>query len=66
MSKKLIKMLNDWGKINTPVTIIHGTRDGLVPLKNAFFAQKKLVNARVTMKIYKKTGRRKIQRPVLR
>ena len=29
---------------------------GLVPLKNAFFAQKMLINAKVTMKIYKNTG----------
>ena len=53
---ELRKMMSDWKNIDIPVTIIHGTTDSLVPLKNAFFAQKMLVNAQVTMKIFKNTG----------
>ncbi len=53
---ELKKMIPGWRRIRMPVTIIHGINDGLVPLANAYFAQKMLVNARVTMKIYKNTG----------
>ncbi len=53
---ELKKMSGNWWKINMPVTIIQGTDDDLVPLKNAFYAESKLTNAKVTMKIYKNTG----------
>jgi pimeloyl-ACP methyl ester carboxylesterase len=53
---ELKKMEPGWSEIKIPVTIIHGENDGLVPVENAYFAEKRLINAKVTMKIYKKTG----------
>jgi pimeloyl-ACP methyl ester carboxylesterase len=35
---------DDWDDIRTPVTIIHGTRDVLVPFENLVMAKEKLVN----------------------
>lgn len=49
-------MLPDWPAISTKVTILHGKDDGLVPIENARFAEKKLVNAHVKMAIYEDTG----------
>ncbi len=53
---ELKKMTGNWGKIDMPVTIIQGVNDDLVPLKNAYYAEDKLKNARVIMKIYNNTG----------
>ena len=49
-------MLPDWPDINTRVTILHGRKDGLVPIENAYFAEKALVNAEVRMALYEDTG----------
>ena len=49
-------MLPDWPAISTKVTILHGTKDGLVPVENAYFAEKALENARVRMAIYDEAG----------
>jgi pimeloyl-ACP methyl ester carboxylesterase len=49
-------MLPDWSKINTSVTILHGKKDGLVPIENACFAEKALANAQVKMAIYDNAG----------
>ncbi|MGD1894975.1 MAG: alpha/beta fold hydrolase [Cyclobacteriaceae bacterium] len=37
-----------WSKVTVPTTIIHGEKDKLVPIENAYFAQEQLVNAPVT------------------
>jgi pimeloyl-ACP methyl ester carboxylesterase len=49
-------MLPDWTDITVKVTILHGKKDGLVPLENAYFAEKVLVNAQVKMAIYDDVG----------
>jgi pimeloyl-ACP methyl ester carboxylesterase len=36
---------DDWDEITIPVSIIHGTRDVLVPYANVDYMQRKLVNA---------------------
>ncbi|HJW30304.1 MAG TPA: alpha/beta hydrolase [Saprospiraceae bacterium] len=40
---KLIE--DDWGSIHVPVSLIHGTKDVLVPFENLNYAKEKLVNA---------------------
>lgn len=41
-----LKMLDDdWDKITMPVSLMHGTKDMLVPFENLQLAKKKLVNA---------------------
>ncbi len=44
LEKELEKMLPLWPKITCPVTIIHAIDDQLVPVGNADFAQKMLIN----------------------
>ncbi|MCF6348513.1 MAG: alpha/beta hydrolase [Flavobacteriaceae bacterium] len=39
---ELTKMLNDWGKIKTPITYYHGTKDRIVPYKNMAFITTKV------------------------
>jgi pimeloyl-ACP methyl ester carboxylesterase len=48
--------LSDWPAITTKVTILHGKNDGLVPVENAYFAEKVLVNAKLKMAIYDNVG----------
>lgn len=45
----LEKMLPLWQNIKCPITYIHGEKDSLVPIENADFAQKMLINAQVEM-----------------
>lgn len=54
--EELIKMLPDWPNITTMVTILHGKKDGLVPIENAYFAEKVMHNADVKMAIYDDKG----------
>jgi len=49
--EELKKMQSLWKKVSVPTTIIHGEKDKLVPVTNAYFAQKQLANASVTMVI---------------
>ncbi len=49
-------LLPDWPVINTKVTILHGKDDGLVPVENAYFAERVLVNAQVKMALYEDVG----------
>ncbi len=44
LKEELNKMLPYWSKIRIPVTLIHGDKDQLVPVSNAEFARKVLVN----------------------
>jgi len=44
LKKELEKLLPFWSRITCPVTIIHATDDRLVPVGNAAFGQKMLVN----------------------
>jgi len=54
--EELRLLLADWPKITTRVTLLHGKEDGLVPIENAYFGEKVLINAEVKMAIYKDTG----------
>jgi len=44
---QLYDMLPLWKNISCPVVVIHGKKDSLVPIANADFAQKMLINTRV-------------------
>ncbi|MFK7849197.1 MAG: alpha/beta fold hydrolase [Rhodothermales bacterium] len=50
LKDELEKMLPLWKDIQVPVTVIHGDQDNLVPVANAEFAERMLVNAPVLMK----------------
>ena len=39
---ELKKMLNDWGKLEIPITYYHGTKDKIVPYKNMEFITQKV------------------------
>ncbi|NJO26055.1 MAG: alpha/beta hydrolase [Bacteroidia bacterium] len=42
-----MKLLDkDWDKISCPAWIIHGDKDGFVPVENVDYAKRKLVNAK--------------------
>ena len=41
----LILFEDDWDRLTMPVSIIHGTKDALVPYENLHYAQEKLLNA---------------------
>jgi len=49
-------LLTGWEKITNKVIILHGEKDGLVPVENAYFAKKVLINAETKLVIYKDTG----------
>ncbi|SFF42305.1 Pimeloyl-ACP methyl ester carboxylesterase [Thermoflexibacter ruber] len=49
LKEDLEKIIPYWGNINKPVIYIHGEKDSLVPIANADFAHKMLVNAKVEM-----------------
>lgn len=51
LKPELEEMLPDWKKITCPVIVIHGTKDELVPYRNADFARKMLTNAPVEFMI---------------
>ncbi len=42
--EELKKLMDDWSKINLPVTVIQGTADRIVPVSNFEFARKQLQN----------------------
>lgn len=45
LKKELKKMMPMWEKVDAEVTVIQGTKDKLVPMGNAYFAEKMLVNS---------------------
>ena len=49
-------MLPGWQKITSKVIILHGEEDALVPVENAYFANRVLINAETKLEIYKDTG----------
>jgi len=50
--EELTKMLPLWERVRSRTVIIHGVKDRLAPIENATFAQKKLINAPVDLRIY--------------
>ena len=50
LKAELEAMLDGWGGLRMPVTVIQGEKDGLVPAANADFAQRVLTQAPVTMR----------------
>lgn len=46
LEKDLVNMANRLQEIKCPVYVLHGDKDKLVPVSNAFYAQKMLVNAK--------------------
>ena len=54
--EELKHLLPDWSEITTKVTVLHGKKDGLVPIENAYFAEKVLVNAQVKMALHDDVG----------
>jgi pimeloyl-ACP methyl ester carboxylesterase len=46
LKPELQKLKPLWGNIRCPVTIIHGTKDSFVPIKNTEFVKKILVNTK--------------------
>ncbi len=51
LKRELQQMVGGWSKIRQPVTVIQGTADRLVPMQNALFAEKMLVDNRYFKKI---------------
>ncbi len=49
LKNELTKMISLWKDIKIPTVIIHGTDDSLVPVANVTFAQRILINSRVTV-----------------
>lgn len=49
LKAELEAMLDDWGDLQMPVTVLQGEKDRLVPAANADFAQRMLTQAPVTM-----------------
>lgn len=45
LKKDLVKLKNDFPEITCPVYIIHGDKDGLVPVSNADYTKKMLINS---------------------
>jgi pimeloyl-ACP methyl ester carboxylesterase len=45
LRQDLIMMDDDWDRLKMPVSIIHGTKDVLVPFENMAYAQKQLIKA---------------------
>lgn len=57
LKNDLKKLDGEWDKIKCPVWIIHGDKDRMVPLNNADYARKKLINAgKVEVKILPGAG----------
>jgi pimeloyl-ACP methyl ester carboxylesterase len=55
LRQDLIMLEDDWDRIDMPVSIIHGTKDVLVPFENLAYAQEKLTNAdTVFTKVFEK------------
>lgn len=46
LKKDLRDLDKEWGKITCPVWIVHGDKDGFVPVENVDYAKKKLVSAK--------------------
>jgi len=46
LKKDLRELDRDWEKITCPVWIVHGDKDGFVPVRNVEYAKKKLVKAK--------------------
>lgn len=55
LRQDLIMLEDDWDRIEMPVSIIHGTKDVLVPFDNLAYAKEKLTNAdTVFTKVFEK------------
>lgn len=55
LRQDLIMLEDDWDRIDMPVSIIHGTKDVLVPFENLAYAKEKLTNAdTVFTKVFEK------------
>ena len=46
LKKDLVELDKEWDKITCPVWILHGDKDSYVPVANADYAKKKLINAK--------------------
>ncbi len=55
-AKQLKKIQQDWQRITVPTYIIQGRKDWIADTANAYFAQKKLVNAPTTLLLLDNTG----------
>jgi pimeloyl-ACP methyl ester carboxylesterase len=55
LKSELEKMERDWGKIEGAALVLQGTKDNLVPLGNADYAEKNITNASF-LKIYRLEG----------
>jgi pimeloyl-ACP methyl ester carboxylesterase len=49
LKQELANMNSEWDQIEVPVSIIQGTNDRLVPMENAYFAERKLRNTPATL-----------------
>jgi pimeloyl-ACP methyl ester carboxylesterase len=53
---ELIKMKDDWSKIQVPIIHIHGDKDRLVPFENLSFSEKMISNKYLTSIVVKDAG----------
>lgn len=53
---ELEKMRTDWVKVTAPVIILHGKKDDLVPVENAFYCDSMLIHANKKLVIKDKLG----------
>lgn len=53
---ELIKMKACWDQVRTKVVILHGEKDGLVPVENAYYADRKLTAINKKLVIKRKVG----------
>lgn len=54
--KELDKMKDDWHLITSPTYIMHGTKDWIAAIDNAYYADKKIVNAPTKLYIMENSG----------
>jgi pimeloyl-ACP methyl ester carboxylesterase len=53
---ELEKMVPGWNRIRAPVTVLHGRRDWIVPVENAFFIERMITHRKIKMVIKEKSG----------
>jgi len=53
---ELKKMINGWKNIESNITIVHGKKDGLVPVENAYFMDKMVQNINKKLVLYDNIG----------
>jgi pimeloyl-ACP methyl ester carboxylesterase len=55
--KRALRLIeNDWENITAPTYVLHGTKDWIASIRNAYFAQRKIVNAPVYLNIAEGAG----------